>query len=189
MSAIDRTRGRLAIWASHTVRGGAGTEQRWYQVDPEARTILQSGVVSSPTKFVYNGAIAPDRAVTAEVDEDGSVSYPGRFGSGMVMGVTTSGPASFPGVEMVSKPAGGPQSALTLVKESPGPYADAVCALNTAFAIDPSCRWGDYSGASPDPTPPPGDTGVVWLTNEWTMGSVDTRVLSSWRTWIWRATP
>lgn len=51
VSAIDPRFDRTALWTSHAVLGGAGSEQRWYEIDVDANApaLLQSGVVSSPT--------------------------------------------------------------------------------------------------------------------------------------------
>ena len=73
-----------------------------------------------------------------------------------------------------------PQSGFVLVKQSPGVNQDFSCG---------TCRWGDYSGATPDPvadmTQP---VGRVWLTNEWNAASANDDDID-WRTWNWAAVP
>jgi hypothetical protein len=64
------------------------------------------------------------------------------------------------------------------VKQSGGPNIDTSCA--------PTCRWGDYSGARPDPLPSSG--GQVWLSGEWNLSSTDNSG-TDWQTWNWSAAP
>ncbi len=161
-----------AVWTAHAVFGGAGSEERWYEIDPVAHTLIQSGAATSASLFVWNGAISPDRAVSPS----GSA-----FGADMVMGFNTSSPTTFPAIQMVSKIGAGPQSAFVLVKQSPG--------VNEDFSCGPTCRWGDYSGASPDPGASlAGASGLVWLSGEWNVASTGP-IGTDWRTWNWAATP
>src|SRR5207249_11227858 len=89
-----------AIWTQHTVSGGAGAQVRWYEVNPAAPAVLQSGSVSSAS-YVFNGAISPDRVVNGATK---------AFGGSMVLGFNTSSTAAAPAIQMVAKPAGGAQS-------------------------------------------------------------------------------
>jgi len=91
----------------------------------------------------------------------------------MVLGFSTSSSTAFPASQMVSKIGAGAQSSFVVVKQSTTFDNDFTCA--------PTCRWGDYGGATPDPTKKGGTTGEVWLTNEWTNGTN--------QTWNWEATP
>ena len=90
---------------------------------------------------------------------------------------------------MVSKLGGGPQSDFVLIKSSPGPYAGFSCSENPL--VPGRCRWGDYSGAVPDPSSPKrGTEGRVWLDNQWATGQDGTATgEAEWRTWVWRAKP
>ena len=118
---------------------------------------------------MFNGAISPDR----RVGEDGMTA----FGGDMVMGFNTSNATNCSAIQMISKVGANPQSGFVLVKQSTGPDADFTCGGG-------SCRWGDYSGATPDPaadiTQP---EGRVWLTNMWNAPSSNTRTEN------WEATP
>lgn len=173
-SAIDPLRGGLALWAQHTVKGGAGAEVRWYEIDPAAHTLFQSGAVTDATTYYFNGSISPDREVRGATK---------LFGSAMVMGVNASSHTQVPLFETVSKIGDGAQSAPVLVKASDGPYEMFDC-ISTL-----PCRWGEGAGASPDPkAPTDGATGVVWLTNEWAHRDFDTS-LSGWRIWNAIVTP
>jgi hypothetical protein len=171
--APDPRLARLAVWTQHTVAGGAGSEARWYEVDPFGRTVLQSGVATDPALYVFNAAISPDRA------NNGATS---SFGSNLVLGFNTSSSGEFPKIQMVSKVGAGAQSPFVLVQASLGFNQDFTCDTESV------CRWGDYSAASPDPNPPPGPTGAVWLTNAFNDPSVTTAD-SDWRTWNWATTP
>ncbi len=179
IAAVDPLRGSvLALWTQHTVNGGAGARVRWYEINASTRVVLQTGVVSSATLFNFNGAISPDRAVVGATK---------AFGGNMVLGFNTSSSATFPAIKMVSKLGAAAQSAPVTVKNSPGYDVDFNCPLATD-----TCRWGDYSAATPDPIASVlGATGVVWLTNMWNANGslIDPTTGTAWRTWNWSATP
>jgi hypothetical protein len=180
VAAKDPTQGgRFAIWTQHAVFGGAGAMERWYEIDPAARNVLQTGTVSDSTLYVYNGAISPDRVV------DGATK---AFGGDMVLGFTTSSATDFPAIQMVSKLGSNPVSSFVLIQQSPGYDEDFDCPLEPGG----KCRWGDYSAATPDPKADTGGSaGVVWLTNMWTADATTTGGTTgvSWRTWNWATTP
>ena len=95
----------------------------------------------------------------------------------MVLGFNTSSASAFVAVQMVSKVGAHPQSGFVLVHQSTAPYAPAGCGSL-------GCRWGDYSGATPDPAASmAAKNGEVWLTSEWTSGD------SNRPTWNWEALP
>jgi len=166
VSGVDPAYGANAVWTSHAVFGGAGAEVRWYEIDPMAGSILQSGVASDPSLYVWNGAVSPDRAVGPA----GSA-----FGSNMVLGFNTSSSGTHSAVQFVYKMGSEPQSGFVTVKQSPGPNDDFSCS---------PCRWGDYSAARPDPLDVSGTAGTVWLSNEWNVASVDPDGVD-WRTRNW----
>jgi len=178
VSAIDPSHGnKLGVWTSHTVFGGAGAEVRWYEIDPDAASLLQNGTVTDPNLFVFNGAVSPDRAV------QGKPLNQRFFGDSLVVGFNTSSANDFPAIQMVSKIRGNPQSGFVMIQASPGPEEGFDC-----WELG-KCRWGDYSGAAPDPAAPSsGSTGRVWLSNMWSNGQVDP-LSATWRTWNWAATP
>jgi hypothetical protein len=170
VAAVDPSLGVTAVWTAHAVFGGAGSEERWYEVRTDGTPALaQSGVASSSSLFVWNGAISPDRA------NDGTT---GAYGGNMVMGFNTSSASTFPAIQMISKRGTASQSAFVLVRQSTGANVDFSCA--------PTCRWGDYSGATPDPLLASG--GRVWLSNEWNLPATDGSA-TVWQTWNWSATP
>ncbi|TAM62982.1 MAG: hypothetical protein EPN50_06395 [Chloroflexota bacterium] len=176
VAAYDPRLGQTAVWTAHTVFGGAGAEDRWYEIGTAGTpSLAQSGSVSSSSLFTWNGAIAPDRA------DDGAGTTLG--GSNMVMGFNTGSSSAFSAIQMVSKRGAGGQSSWVLVKQSNGPNVDFSCTAGTSGNV---CRWGDYSGAMPDPLPAAG--GRVWLSGEWNLPETDGSA-TVWQTWDWEATP
>ena len=169
VSAVDPRVGKSVIWTAHAVAGGAGSEERWYEIQyGNTPTLVQSGKATSATLYVHNGGIASDRTVNPS-----GVAH----GQNMVMSFSTSSATQCPAIQMVSKIGANAQSAFVLVKQSSVPSGSFTCS---------PCRWGDYSGASPDPAAPLADpSGKVWLANQWTSGSGAV----NWRTWIFGATP
>jgi hypothetical protein len=173
VAAVDPANGNeLALWTAHAVFGGAGVEERWYELDPNAGTPLQSGSASDPSLFIWNGAVSPDRA------NNGSSA---SLGSSMAMSVSTSSATTYPAIRFVSKNAGGTQSTLKNLVQATGPNVDFSCS-DTG-----TCRWGDYSGASPDPAAT-GTVGKVWLGNQYNLANGSTSS-SAWRTWLFAVTP
>lgn len=177
VAAVDPSRGRFVVWTQHAIAGGAGAQERWYEIDPASRTVLQSGDVSHASLFVFNGAISPDRVVSGSTK---------AFGANMVLGYTTSSSTTYPAIRMVSKRGSDGVSSPVVVRRSPGHDEDFGCP-QLGF-----CRWGDYAAATPDPKASVNrSAGVVWLTNMWTADADTTGgdASVSWRTWNWSATP
>jgi hypothetical protein len=170
---IDAT----AIWTAHTVFGGAGAEVRWFEISTAgAPQLSQTGTVTDPSRYVFNGAISSDRAAD-DVTAPSAVT-----GRNMVMGFNTSSSATFAAIEMVSQRGTAAQSGVVVVKRSPGPNVDFSC----GSSLPDVCRWGDYAGATPDPLAING--GQVWLSNEWNEAATDGST-PVWRTWNWSARP
>jgi hypothetical protein len=165
--AIDPRLGHPALWTAHSIAGGAGQRVRWYEINAALGTVDQSGTVSDPNLHYFYPSIAPDRAV---------LGSSAGFGSGMVLTVNSSSANTQTAIGMVTKAGARLQSPVTTIQES----ASAWSCVKDGPPRN-SCRWGDYSGASPDPSPPAG-TGVgrVWLTNQWNNSS-------DWLTWNWAA--
>ena len=168
VSGIDPAHGnKTAVWVAHTVAGAAGAQINWYEINPvpiNTPTVIQSGTVSDSSLYVFNAGISNDRAC----DLAGCA-----HGGSMVLGFSTSSSSAFPASQMVSKIGTGAQSSFVMVKQS--------TTFDSDFSCGPTCRWGDYGGATPDPTKKGGTNGEVWLTNEWTNGTN--------QTWNWEATP
>jgi hypothetical protein len=172
VSAVDPAHGgKVALWTQHTVSGGAGSEVRWYELNPVADTVFQSGKATSASLYQFNGGISPNRIVNGATK---------TFGSDMAMSFNRSSSSVHPSIAMVSKIGAGAQSAPVPVRASPASLNDFTCTPGP-------CRWGDYAGATPDPAPPAG-TSRVWMVNEWVAepGSLSG---SGWGTQIFGVTP
>jgi hypothetical protein len=178
--AVDPSQGnKLAIWTAHAVATSpdgapARVEERWYELDsdPNATAPLASGSASDPSLFIWNGAVSPDRA------NNGTTA---SFGGSMAMSVSTSSATTYPAIQLVWKKAGGTQSPLKNLVQATGPNVDFSC-TDTG-----TCRWGDYSGATPDPAAT-GTVGKVWLGNQYNLANGSTSS-SAWRTWLFGVTP
>ena len=172
VSATDPSRSGSpqVLWTQHTVKGGAGAQVRWYELNPAAKTIVQSGSATSPTLYAFNGAIAPDRR------HDGTVA---KYGADMVLGFNTSSASVSPAIQWVAKQGSGAQSAFHPVVQSTVAAAGLGC--DAGEPANP-CSWGLYAGASPDPAADTAQlTGQVWLTSPWASGAGDDHT-ANWKT-------
>lgn len=176
VAAVDPARGNaLHLWTQHTVSGAAGARIRWYEIEPLTPTVAQTGVVGSPSLFVFNGAISPDRVVRGGVR---------AFGSNMVLAYNTSSSSSYPAIRMVSKRGSADVSAPVLVRASAGHYEDGTCGFQGR------CRWGESAAATPDPAADTaGVTGAVWVSQTWTLDADQTDAFMPWRTLNFQAVP
>lgn len=155
VSAVDPLHGgKVGLWTSHTVLGGAGAQVRWYEIDPAAHGLLQSGTVTSSSQYVFNGAVSPDRVV------NGSTR---KFGGNMLITYDQGSAASRVAVMVAGKRGAGALSAPAQLKLS--------SAIDRGFGTGCSssghvCRWGDYAAATPDPAASTtGASGAVWVTS------------------------
>jgi hypothetical protein len=163
----------VSIWTQHTVAGGAGSKVRWYDINPAGLTVPQQGEVANSSLYAFNGAISPDRRVVT--------SGTSMFGDSMVLGFNTSSGSTYPAIKMVYKLAGQPQTSFTPIAQS--------STFNRDFSCSPTCRWGDYAGASPDPAASiTANHGQVWLTNVWNQSS-RSFFQTAWRTWNFAVAP
>ncbi len=175
----------MAVWTAHAVAQSASNpvaEERWYEIGvtsglTRTAAVLQLGSATASGTSIWNGAISPDRAVSCS-----ATTCSGTYGSDMVMTVNVSSASQYPAIEMVSREGSSPQSGFTLVQSSAGYDADFSC--RNANSV---CRWGDYSGASPDPAAT-GSVGAVWLTNEWNVANSNLD-RAAWRTLNWEVSP
>lgn len=178
VSAVDPSRGtsgQTALWTQHTVFGGAGAEVRWYEIDPSILpNLFQSGIETDPSRYIFNGAISPDRQVNDTTS---------RFGRSMVLGFNSSSTTQFPDIRMVSKRGANSTSGEVRIKASPASLTGFDCP-----PLEP-CRWGDYAAATPDPaTPSTAARGRVWLSSQWVRDS-GTGSSSGWGSWNWAVAP
>jgi hypothetical protein len=174
IEAYDPRVGHLALWTAQTIAGGAGTEVRWYEIDPATLTLDQVGTISDPSLWAFDAVISPDRVV---------VGKKSAYGSSAVVEFNTSSSSADPAIQMVSIIGGQPASPFVLVKQSTGPDVDFSCFEPNIL----SCRWGDYSGATPDPDSSlTAVHGEVWLVNQWNLPDINDST-PVWQTSIWNA--
>jgi hypothetical protein len=178
LSRNPRQGDAFSLWTQHTIAAGNAAGVRWYEIRPEApAAVLRSTTLAAPGNFLFNAAISSDRRV------DGTVA---AFGDSFVIGYNVSSRLDNirPRVVMASSVDGG-GLAFRLVEDGAAPYVDFTCAV-PGEAV---CRWGDYAGATPDPRPPTGNAGAVWLTNQFSGVANPPTDLANWRTRIWAARP
>lgn len=178
VQAVDTRLGKFSFWTQHTIAKGTLSAVRWYEIDPVPATpvVLRSANISNSTSFFFNAAISPDRRA------EGANR---AFGTSFVIEYNVSGKLSdiYPRIVAGSSVNGGALS-LRLVKNGVGPYRDFTCQ-----AARSTCRWGDYSAATPDPKPTIVGRGVVWSTNQFS-GVVDPPPGDvNWRTQIFALEP
>jgi hypothetical protein len=164
--------GKFAVWTQHTIAGGAGSEVRWYEIDPVGKTLLQTGNQSSTSLFFFNAAISPDRVVNGATT---------AFGSNMLLNFDASSSSVLESIQMVSKRGTNSVSLPKVIQTSTGPDTDFTCPATGG------CRWGDYAAATPDPnSPTTGPAGIIWGTSMWTVPGTNGGP-ASWRTWNWKS--
>jgi hypothetical protein len=170
VAAIDPAHSlKFAVWTQHAIKGGAGSMVRWYEIDPVGKAVLQSGNQSSASLFLFNAAISPDRVVNGATK---------AFGSNMLLNFNATSSTVAESIQMVSKRGANSLSLPKVVHVSTGPDTDFTCT--------PTCRWGDYPAATPDPkSPTTGPAGIIWGTSMWTVPG--TLGNPSWRTWNWKS--
>jgi len=169
---------KFALWTQHAVSGGAGSKVRWYEIYPSEPKLIQNGSVSNNSKYDFDGAISPNRAV------QGSSKSGGK---NMVLNFVASSGSSFPTIKMVSKKGNNSQSSQVAVKQSPGPIAGFDC--SDSDQGDP-CRWGDYASTTPDPS----NSSRIWTVSQWASANkpacaTPLNCPATWRTQIFIATP
>lgn len=134
-----------AVWTQHTVVSTTSRSVvRWYELIPSQLKVRQQGEISSPSDYLFNGAISP-----STLGNDAGLFY-NRANSSLTpvigaVGRTHSDPLSTMGTEL-------------LIASSAAVDSDLSCRA----PYGPPCRWGDYSGASPDP----GAAGIIWGANQ-----------------------
>lgn len=156
-AAIDPGHGgKFALWTQHTVKGGAGAEVRWYEINPATHSVIQKGKATSGSLFEFNGAITPNREVKGSTKGGGNA---------MVMNFNTSSSSTFPSIKMVSKVGSSAQSGQVAVFNGTKPLSGFDC----RHAPQP-CRWGDYAAATPDPS----TANNIWQVSQFGAGTAST---------------
>jgi hypothetical protein len=165
VAITDPTTGKEGIWTQHTVAGSGGGPSvvRWYELTPGASTPRQTGTVSGPSgSFAFNGAISPasDGTSAAVFYNSGSSSRLADMRVQDRRSDTTLG-TTFEDLPLAT---------------SNDIDGDLSCPSQDPSAL--SCRWGDYAGASPDPSNPC----LVWGTSMLTVDSPDGFGTPQWGT-------
>lgn len=132
-----------SLWAAHTIDVNGRAGARWYEVDPFAPALLQTGTVSDPNLAFFYPSIAADEEGRAVMGFSGTNTQ--QFVSTYYCGRVASDPA-------------GAMSIPTLYASGLGPYT-----LLDSFGRN---RWGDYSQTSLDPI-----DGTFWTIQERTLGT------------------
>ena len=142
--------GTKGIWTQHTVAGPGGRSVvRWYEILGGAPpTLRQQADVGSATDFVFNGAVSP------AIGGDSAAVFYNRGGA-----------STLPVIGAQTRSASTPLSSLDagelVIGQSSAADLDFTCPHSKP--TDP-CRWGDYAGASPDPS----NAGVIWGSSQLT---------------------
>jgi hypothetical protein len=168
---------RETIWTQHAVHDasiGALSVERWYELIPGLNTApRQTGTVSDPALYIFNGAISPTLAGNEAV-----IFYNAGNGS-------AGGFASFRVQSRNTLTALNTMTNETIIASSTVNDNDFTCGVNrTPTPTAAPCRWGDYSAARPDPA----DMNIVWGTNMLT-GTGGTSTSAGWATQFAAYTP
>ena len=143
--------GTVHLWTQHTVKSGIGSVVRWYELNPVAASVTQTGTIAFANGFAFNGAISPDRQVVGATH---------RYGGDMVITYNTSSITTHTRIMVRSKRGTAPISAPVQIAASPGPYFDFACPNPGDI-----CPWAG-AAATPDPLVGGSPTvGRVWITN------------------------
>jgi PKD repeat protein len=116
---------------------------RWYELVPSKLEARQVGTISDQSKDVFNGAIAPTGGGGALVD----------YNTGNATNNVNVMAQSRKGLDPL-----GTMSAPITLASSEAIDSDFSCPSQPAGKEFTDCRWGDYAGASVDPT----NSNLVW---------------------------
>lgn len=171
---LDTSDGRLehavevggVVYTAHAVAAAPGgrSVERWYAINTGQNNALTQGTLGDASLYVFNGAISPD-----------------LMGGNLVLGVSTSGANAYPAMQAVKWAATNATTPplVAATSTSPGSVIEQSQTYNYDFSCSGSqsvCRWGDYSGASPDPS-----GGGVFLSNQYNVGG-GSIFQAAWRT-------
>jgi hypothetical protein len=177
VQAVNPDRGTFSFWTQHTIANGSFAAVRYYEINPvpAAPVLLRTQTIFSSSAHLFNAAISPDRAG-------------GSFGDSFVIQYNVSSSTLDPRIVAGSSFSGGAVS-FALVRGGVDTYRDFTCPSSSSTL----CRWGDYSGATPDPAPPSTrprlDRGAVWGTNQYSGVVNPSAATADWRTWIFALQP
>jgi hypothetical protein len=144
--------GNEALWTQHTVNGSGGRAVvRWYELLPASSAIRQRGALGDASNFLFNAAISP-----ASDGASAAIVY------------NASGPGLRPAIRASVRRAAAPLGTVGFplaIASSGSSFNDFSCDPPTP-KDPPICRWGDFSGATPDP----GTQNVVWASQQYSGG-------------------
>ena len=146
VARFDPSAGAEALWTQQTIAGSGRSIIRWYEFIPSTRTLRQQGQVGNTTDYFWNAAISP----SAAGDEAALFYNRGSASQLPLIGALTRASTTAPGQMDPGELVLGTSSA-----------PDQESAFQTNCSPNP-CRWGDYSGATPDLL----NTHVVWGSNQ-----------------------
>lgn len=139
------------LWTANNTFAGAGSGVQWYEL-MVAGPVVQQGLISDNTRYLYNGSVAPDRAYRSSTTK--------AFGSNMVATMTAGSAGEYASAVVASKRGTSDISPLVTVKAGTGP-----------ITCGSTCRWGDRSSASAAlGTTISGTVGRVAVSNGWANG-------------------
>jgi hypothetical protein len=132
-----------SLWAAHATAiswNGATIKSviRWYEVDAESRSLVQSGIYGDPGTSYFIPTINSD-------------------GDSTVIAHNVSGPDTFPRMDVAGRTADFSQNVL----EDAEVVQDGESHYNYGEGM-PTMRWGDYNGVSVDPV-----TGHFWTVSQY----------------------
>jgi len=178
VQAFDPRIVKFAFWTQQTIKSGTVSLVRLLELDPTAAAVAvkRNLQISAANNFLFNAAISPDRR------HDGPIS---AFGNSFVIEYNVSSKVNniSPRIDAASSVNGGSLSFL-VVKNGVGPYVDFSCKAPGSM-----CRWGDYSGMTPDPRPTISGSGEVWGTNQFSGVLSPSPAVANWRTEIFALKP
>ncbi len=146
VAVFDPSANAEAVWTQHTIAGSGRSVVRWYEFVPGSLSIRQQGTLASSTDYYWNAAISP-----SSVGSDAMISY--NRGSASLLSLIGAQ------TRTSSTPLGQMDAGEVVLGQSSA--ADQETLFQGNCTSNP-CRWGDYSGATPDPLNP----GVVWGSNQ-----------------------
>jgi hypothetical protein len=170
---FDPDVGAETVWTQHGVldtNAGTLSVERWYELIPGHLTPRQSGNISDPSQYIWNGAVSPSLA-----------------GNEAVIFYNEAAPASFVTYQAQSRNSLTPLGTFAnpfYIGNSLGGDTDFTCGVNQVPANNAPCRWGDYSSARPDPN----NTNAVWGVGM-TAGMGTCGLVPCWQTLIAALTP
>lgn len=157
VQAINPDRGTVqSFYTQHTIASGTVSAVRWYEINPAPAipVVLRSGDLAATNSFIFNGAISPDRKKNGAIVAFGDSFVEEHNASSLINNIP-------PRIVAGSSFNGGVVLFATVVN-GVGPYRDFTCPTSGS-----TCRWGDYSAATPDPAPTTVGRGEVWGTNQY----------------------